>query len=324
MPNANVDRKNPKRCASSGSDYSLMEFMREWPDDDACLTWLWVNRFAEDGKHAECPKCEQVREFKRYKTAQRRQSWTCSACGHHIQPTAGTIFEGSSTSLQLWFYAIHVMTSTRCGVSAKALERELGVTYKTAWRMFNLIRNELMAQDDEPLAGEVEIDETSVDGKPRKHYRLSQDPEALSKAHKLRERSRATVYAAVERGGRIKATVMESRRGPALKQQAIQWIVPNAVVYTDEWPAYNGLSLHFSAHSRVRHSSGEYVIGGTHTNTIEGFFGNLKTGIRGNYKKVSHKWLQGYLNEYTFRYNHRHRGERSMFETLLLRAAAGH
>lgn len=319
-----VDRKNPKRSASSGSDYSLMEFVREFPDDDACLNWLWLNRFSEDGKHAECPRCEQVREFKRYATKQRRQSWTCTACGHHIQPTAGTIFHGSATSLHLWFYAIHVMTSTRCGVSAKALERELGVTYKTAWRMFNLIRNELMTDDGEPLEGHVEIDETSVDGKPRRGYLpAGSEGERRSAAGKLRERSRATVYAAVERGGRIKATVMESRRGPGLKQQAVRWIVPDAVVYTDEWPAYNGLALHFESHSRVRHAAGEYVLGDVHTNTIEGFFGNLKTGIRGNYKKVSHKWLQGYLNEFTFRYNHRHGGERSMFETLLLRAAAG-
>jgi transposase-like protein len=300
-----------------------MEFMREWPDDATCLEWLWINRYSEDGKHAECPRCEKVREFKRYATKQRRQSWTCSACGHHIQPTAGTIFEGSSTSLQLWFYAIHVMTSTRCGVSAKALERELGVTYKTAWRMFNKIRNELMTDDGEPLTGEVEMDETSVDGRPRKHYRSATDPDARSKAGQLRERSRATVFAAVERGGRIKATVLESRRGPGLQRQAIKWIVPDAVVYTDEWPAYNGLALHFESHSRVRHSSGEYVMADAYTNTVEGFFGNLKTGIRGNYKKVSHKWLQGYLNEFTFRYNHRHAGGRSMFEELLLRAAAG-
>jgi transposase len=91
------------------------------------------------------------------------------------------------------------------------------------------------------------------------------------------------------------------------------------IVITDEWPAYNGLERHFISHSRINHSTGVYMEGSTHTNTIEGFFGNLKTGIRGNYKKVSHKWLQGYLNEYCWRYNHRRDG-RAMFETLLLRA----
>jgi transposase len=309
-----VDRKNPRRAESSDSTYSLMEFMAEFPDDDACMDWLWRTRHAPDGKTAYCPKCADYRTFKEYATKQRRGgSRTCTKCGHHIQVTAGTIFEGSSTSLHLWFYALHLMTSTRCGIAAKQLERELGVTYKTAWRMFNLIRNELMADDGEPLSGEVEVDETSVEGKPRVHKRRREA--ALD-----RERSRATVLAAVERGGRIKATVLPGRRGPALKQKVIEWVNPEAIIYTDEWPAYRGLDQHFAAHSRVRHTSREYVIGDWHTNTVEGFFGNLKTGLRGNYKKVSRKWLQGYLNEFVWRYNHRG-SRRSMFEALLLRAA---
>jgi transposase-like protein len=134
-----------------------MEFMRDFPDDAACLEWLWRTRYAEDGEHAECPKCEQVRVFKRYATTQGRQSWTCTGCGHHLHPTAGTIFHKSSTSLHLWFYAMYLMTSTRCGISAKQLERELGVTYKTAWRMFHLIRTDLMEQDSDKIGGDVEV-----------------------------------------------------------------------------------------------------------------------------------------------------------------------
>ncbi len=153
-----VNRKNPKRAASSESDYSLMEFMREFPDDEACLQWLWENRYSEDGTHVFCPKCGQGRAFSRYATKQQRQSWTCNGCGHHLHPTAGTIFQKSSTSLHLWFYAMYLMTSTRCGISAKQLERELGVTYKTAWRMFNKIRSELMEQDGgEPLAPSLQV-----------------------------------------------------------------------------------------------------------------------------------------------------------------------
>jgi transposase len=290
-----------------------MEFMADFPDDASCLEWLWRERHAPDGHTAECPKCERTRRFHKVRS---RPSWSCDHCGHHIHPTAGTIFNKSSTSLQLWFYAIYLMTSTRCGISAKQLERELGTTYKTAWRMFNKIRNELMADDDEPLSGHVEVDEASVDGKPRVHTTDRR------KAAKLRERSRATVFAAVERGGRVKATVLESRRGPGLKRQVIEWVRPESIVYTDHWPAYKGLDRHYAAHSRINHSAGVYVEGDVHTNTVEGFFGNLKTGIRGNYKKVSHKWLQGYLNEFTWRYNHRH-SRRAMFETLLLRAAGG-
>src|SRR5947199_2426907 len=139
-----VDRLKPTRGRSSESSCSLMEFMREFPDDNACLEWLWRTRHSADGETAHCPKCDQDRRFKRYETKQRRQSWTCTACGHHVHPTAGTIFHKSSTSLHLWFYAMYLITSTRCGISAKHLERELGVHYKTAWRMFNKIRNQLM------------------------------------------------------------------------------------------------------------------------------------------------------------------------------------
>jgi transposase len=136
---AAVDRNHPKRAKSSDARVSLMEFMREFPDDAACLEWLWRSRFSPDGEHADCPKCERQRRFKKY-NAKGRHSWTCTGCGHHVSATAGTIFHKSSTSLQLWFYAMYLMSSTRCGISAKQLERELGCNYKTALRMFHVIR----------------------------------------------------------------------------------------------------------------------------------------------------------------------------------------
>jgi transposase len=164
-----VDRNNPVRGVPGATDsrYSLMELMRECPDDAACLDMLWRERFAADGHYARCPKCERTRKFHRIKS---RPAYSCNTCGHSLYPLAGTIFHKSSTSLYLWFYALYIMASTRCGVSAKQLERELGVTYKTAWRMFNLIRNQLMDDDGEPLRGDIEADETSVDGKPRKPH----------------------------------------------------------------------------------------------------------------------------------------------------------
>lgn len=110
-----VDRLKPIRAASSESGCTLLQFMREWPDDATCLEYLWRTRHSPDGETAFCPKCETDRTFKRYDFATRRQSWTCTGCGHHIHPTAGTIFEKSSTSLHLWFYAMYLMTSTRAG-----------------------------------------------------------------------------------------------------------------------------------------------------------------------------------------------------------------
>ena len=299
--------------------------MRDFPDDAACLEHLWRQRYAPDGEHAECPKCKRERVFRKYATAQGRQSWTCTGCGHHVHPTAGTIFHKSSTSLHLWYFAMYMMASTRCGVSAKMLEREIGVSYKTAWRMLNLIRNQLMQDDGEPLRGDVEVDEASVDGKPRKkqgqNRQIQIGASRRSEAAKLRERSRATVFAAVERGGRIKATVLPSRRGPDLKRQIVKWVEPESIIITDDWPAYNGLDRHYISHSRINHSAGWYVDGNTHTNTVEAFFGHLKPSIRGTYRKVSHRWLQGYLNEFVWRRNARY-NPTSMFEALIAQAAA--
>jgi len=312
MPPAN--RHEPKRAKSSTSDYSVTEFLREFPDDAACLEHLWRTRYAPDGEHAHCPRCDCERVFKRYATAQGRQSWTCTGCGHHVHPTAGTIFAKSSTSLRLWFHAMYLMTSTRCGISAKQLERELGVHYKTAWRMFNKIRNELMADEEEfdQLTGDVEVDETSWGGKPRRKL--------TSKEAAAHREAKATILGMVERKGKVRLRVIPSRRGPVLSREVRYNVDPAGMLITDDWPAYKPLRGEYN-HSVINHSGGVYVDGHIHTNTIEGFFGNLKTGMRGTYKQVSHKWLQSYLNEYAWRYNQRFRGERSMFHILLKEAA---
>lgn len=309
MPPAN--RHNPKRAASSDSDYSITEFEREFPDDAACLEHLWRSRYSPDGTHAECPKCERERVSKKYATKQGRQSWTCTGCGHHVHPTAGTIFHKSSTSLHLWFRAMYLMTSTRCGISAKQLERELGVSYRTAWRMMNKIRNKLMADDGEPLFGDVEVDETSWGGKPRKK-------QTRAEGAAFRE-AKPTVLGMVERGGKVRVRVIPSRRGPALSREVRANINPASIIYTDDWVAYRPLRGEYLDHRIINHSAGLYVDGNTHTNTIEGFFGNFKTGARGAYKKISPRWLPSYLDEYAWRYNNRN-GGRAMFRALMERS----
>lgn len=312
MPPAN--RHEPKRAKSSHSDYSVTEFLAEFPDDAACLEHLWRTRYSPDGEHAHCPRCDAEKVFKRYETKQQRQSWTCTACGLHVHPTAGTIFHRSSTSLRLWFHAMYLMTSTRCGISAKQLERELGVHYKTAWRMFNKIRNELMKDDAKPLKGKVEVDETSWGGRPRR--RLKNKKEVA----RFRE-SKTTVLGMVERGGKVRLRVIASRRGEPLSGAVRANVNPEAILFTDDWRPYRPLSKEYAGHRIINHSAGVYVLGDIHTNTIEGFFGNLKTGMRGAYKQVSNKWLQSYLDEYTWRYNERFRDVRSMFHSLLDEAA---
>lgn len=311
-----VARNNPKRAKASESTYSMMEFMREFPDDEACLDWLWRTRFAEDGHTADCPECEKPRRFHRVKD---RPAYDCDTCGHHVHPTAGTIFHKSSTSLHLWFYAMYVMASTRCGISAKQLERELGVTYKTAWRMFNLIRNELMEQDAEPLSGEVELDETFVGGKPRRSDIARRKALGWTPQTDYWER-KAIVFGAVERHGRIKAEVVRNSRASVIEPLAREYVLPGSLIYTDEYAVYERLGRKGYIHRRIRHSAKVYVEGDVHTQTIDGFFGLLKNAIRGVHHGVSHKWLQGYLNEYTWRWNRREQ-PRAMFLDLIDAAA---
>lgn len=302
-----------------------MEFLERFPNDDACLDYLWRTRYAtEDGSHAHCPQCGEVREFKHYNGKQQRQAWTCVACGHYLYPTAGTIFHKSSTALHLWFYAMYIMASTRCGVSAKQLERELGVTYKTAWRMFTLIRNQIMVQDDVILTGSVEADETYVGGKrrggPTHNHPRNPTPRGHSRGGRTRDQ-KVPVFGMVERRGRVRAYPVPNVSSVNLVGGIRKHVEPNSIVYTDTFPGYRAMKHEMFDHRQINHSEGVYVSGDIHTQTIEGFWSLVKRGISGSHHAVSKKWLQGYLNEYVWRYNHRD-DRRAMFLSLLLRAAA--
>jgi transposase-like protein len=290
MPPAN--RHNPKRAASSESKYSVQEFLAEFPDDAACLEWLWRSRYSEDGTHAHCPKCDQEREFKRYETKQQRQSWTCVGCGHHIHPTAGTIFHKSSTSLRHWFYAMFLVSSSRCGIAAKQLEREIGCSYKTALRMLHLIRQELMSQDDTPLSGEVEADEAFIGGKLRESERRALRAQGivnLGPATKPRD----VVFAAVERGGSIRAAYVGPKRTSRdVSAKLYEFVLPGSMLYTDDWVGYSFNEVgNTYRHRRINHSGRVYVDGDVHTQTVEGFWGHFKTDVRGTHHSISTRWL---------------------------------
>ena len=305
----------------------LTEFYRDFPDDEACLVWLWNTRYAIDGGDtAFCERCEQVRVFKRYTAKQQRQDWTCTGCGLHVHPTAGTIFHKSSTSLHLWFYAMYLMTSTRAGISAKQLERELGVTYKTAYRIFKLIRTELMSQDDEePLSGEVEMDEMYVGGKLRQSDRAAYEflPEGYQRrqtAQWIADQKKTPVFGMVERdGGRIRAMVVPDAKTVTLIPKVTENVKPGTVVYTDDAKVYRNLPVSGFEHHSINHSARVYVSGETHTQTIEGFWSQVKRGIWGVHHNVSRKYLQMYLNEYVWRFNRRN-GEQ-MFLALAVRSS---
>jgi len=290
--------------------YTINDFNNDYPDEDSCLERLRQRRYP-DG--STCEKCG--RETKYHRDAGRR-SYSCQWCGHHVHPTAGTIFHKSTTPLRSWFHAVFLMAQTRCGISAKQLERTLGVTYKTAWRMFHQIRKMLTDDDDQRLSGMVEADETYYGGKRK----------GTPRGRPGKDSHKTPVFGMAERKGedskgRIVATTVPDTKRKTVMPHVKKKVLPESMVYTDEYTLYDTLGRAGYRHDRVNHAQEVYVSSDVHTNTIEGFWSLVKRGISGVYHAVSRKHLQGYLNEYVFRYNHRE-DERPMFLTMLGRVSA--
>lgn len=279
--------------------YSTKDFDRDFPDDDACIDWLFNARWPEG---VTCPNCQVVTSH--YKLAN-RPAYSCEKCGHHTYPMAGSIFERSTTPLRIWFKAIAYMAATRCGISSRALSRDLGVGVKTSWRMITLIRRILVDGETDLLLGHVETDETYIGGRQRggKRGRGSEN--------------KTVVFGMVERGGRVRAKVVRNVRAATLLPEIQANILPDATVYTDDLLSYGRLTKLGFSHKSVAHSQGQYVVGNDiHTNTIEGFWSQLKRSIDGTYHHVTTGYLQGYVDEYSWRYSHRH-DQQAMFLTML-------
>ena len=266
-----------------GMRYTSKDFKTEYPDDKACLISVLENHYGNT-----CPKCGVIGV--KFHPITGRKAFVCSVCDKHIYPLADTIFRKSETSLWNWFYAIYLFSVSKNGVSAKELERHLGVTYKTAWRMCKQIRL-LMEQDGEILTGEVEVDETYAPS--RKH------PRAIGRSKKQ------IIFGAVERNGRINASHVKSAGVRVLMPIIEGNVEAKATIYSDEARVYKTLNKRGYSHTTVNHSKLEYVRGTAHTNTIEGFWSQLKRSIDGTYHAVSPKYLQSYINQFVFQYNFR-------------------
>lgn len=290
--------------------YTRQQFDNDFPDDDACLEQIKEQRWP-DGRKV-CHKCGAER--KHYRVSG-RTAYACDHCGNHIYPLAGTIFEKSTTPLRIWFQAMYLMGSTRCGISAKQIQRETGVTYKTAWRMFRQIRSLLSDHDMQLEGSTVEMDEMYYGGRRKG-----------GTGRPMRgDKVKTAVVGIVERGGkgRVIAKTATNLTGAHLTGMVQEYVLPKAIVFTDELPAYNGIPEIANGgyvHRRIRHSSKVYVQGDVHTNTIEGFWSLVKRGIGGVYHSVSQKYLQSYLDEYSFRYNHRACGN-LIFPLIVARAS---
>lgn len=294
----------PKQHIPNALRYTVQQFRAEFPNDDICLEHIKEQRWPHGVTF--CEACGRERKHHRVSG---RTAYACDHCGHHIYPLAGTIFEKSTTPLTTWLYAMYLMASTRCGISAKQIQRETGVTYKTAWRMFKQIRT--LFSEDLKLGGAngVEMDETYVGGRRRNVHRGR--PSAGEKA---------CVIGVMERKGRVHAIVANNATRATLHGIAQERILPETTVYTDDWSGYHGLDQVGYPHRRINHSAKVYVVGDIHTNTIEGFWSLVKRGLGGVYHAVSQKYLQSYLNEYSFRYNRRD-SVTPMFSLMLARVS---
>lgn|SRR5574341_492462 len=278
--------------------FTLKDFYKMFPDDAACLDYLRKEWYPEVIK---CENCGREEKFYRITT---RKVYGCNFCGWQFSPAAGTIFHKSPTPLTTWFYVIYLMAQTRGGISAKQIQRETGVTYKCAWRMCKQVRG-MLFEDYSKMGGEVEMDESYFGGK----------------SHGVRGRGalkKTAVFGMVERKGKLEARTVKNIRRHTILPIVADNVQKGAQVFTDEFNVYNALPAMGYKHASVPHAEKIYVLGDAHTNTIEGFWSQAKNGIRGVYHAVSADYLQHYLDEYAFRYNHRD-DVRPMFLTFLSR-----
>ena len=291
---------------SNVQPFSVREFFARFPTDDACLEHVMSVRH---GLRHTCAKCGVVDAT--FHRLAKRPAYACAHCGAHVYPCAGTVFQDSHTPLRVWFYAIYLFVVTRHGVSGKELQRQLGVTYKCAYRMGMQIRK-LIGSVDEfvALKGHVELDETLVGG--RRH-----GPEA-----KGGHLDKTIVMGLHQRGGKTIAQVIPDTTMHTLRKVVLNTVQPRATVSTDEHKGYVLLSRDDYEHGAVNHSIEEWArmdkMTGVlhHTNNLESFWALFKRSVKSTHIHVSAKHMDAYLGEFTFRANHRAAGN-AMFDLLV-------
>jgi transposase-like protein len=270
---------------------TLRQFQERFPTEDSCLDHLFDVRYAG----TNCPKCDRPVKYSRVKG---RRAYQCQWCAHQLYPTAGTPFDRTRTSLRDWFYVMFQFCTTRNGVAAKRVQRDLGVTYKTAWRMCDQIRKYMSSLDtDDPIGGPgqiVEIDESSIGG---------------NAAHQKGRYAggKTVVLGMLENGGEIVTRIVPDVKRHSLLPVIQQHVLLGSHVHTDSLKSYHVLGEMGYRHSKVRHQVREYVSPtGATVNRIEGFWAMLKRGINGTHIHVSSKHLPKYLGEFEYRWNLRH------------------
>lgn len=251
------------------------------------------------GTHRSCPHCGTVDKSAPLQGKTNRIGlYKCYACRKPFTVKIGTIFEGSHIAMRDWLVAIHLMASSKKGISANQLHRTLGITLKSAWFMAHRIREAMKRNDDlfTPSMGGagrfIEADETFIGRKPGTKVRHGHG-------------HMNAVLALVEREGGVRSFHVPNVRADTLRAVIARHVASDSHFRTDELKAYTEIGWNFASHAAVKHSADEYVRGDAHTNTVEGYFSILKRGINGVYQHVSEEHLQRYLAEFDFRYSNR-------------------
>ena len=274
--------------------YGLLQFRKEFGTEKQCLKMIF-----EASHSYEC-SCGGS-----YTPLESRRQYQCSKCRFQIAPTANTIFHKSDTPLTLWFYAIFIFSTAKSGLSAKQLQRQLGVTYKTAWRMLTFIRKAI-PQSESKLKGDVEMDSGFMGG----HGNAGKDNKDLGKVMK----GKSVVMAAVERGGKIRAKVTFDNTAWSIQTFLQKNVDTTARLITDASHSYITPAKEYKRET-INHKK-EYVRGDIHINTIETFWSHVKRSVKGTHKAISKKYLQSYLDGFVFHYNNRH-SDKERFSSLL-------
>lgn len=252
------------------------------------------------GSDPACPRCGdvEVRKVMDKEGVKRsnRYLWRCGGCKQQFTVRIGTVFEDSPIPLKIWCYAFWKACSSKKGVSALQIQRETGLSYKSALFMMHRIRFAMTPEPTEKLQGDVEVDETYVGGKPR--YK--------GQSKRGRGTNKTPVVGLVERGGKVRARVVTDVTGKTLKDAIRNFVDDKARIMTDENPSYNGIGKDFDGgHATVNHGRKEYARDDVNTNSIESFFALIKRGMVGTFHNVSKKHLHRYIGEFEFRYNTR-------------------
>jgi transposase-like protein len=276
-----------------------MEFSKKFPTEEAAIDYFVAVRY---GGRLTCPCCGAVSGV--YRHRRRVRYCECSHCNNSFSVFTGTIFESSKVKIRKWFYAIHLFLNDKKGVSACNLQREIGGSYRTSWRMLHQIRAAMGAVDTyKVLSKLVEVDETYVGGKPK-----------IGTSKRGRGTNKVPVIGIIERDTQqVRAKVVSSpneKGSDLLKVFLIPYIkrvvADGTTVVTDDFKIYNVLGDDDEpyTHLSINHSKRQYSDGkGVHTNNIENFWSILKRSIIGVYHQVSPKYLQRYVNEACYRRN---------------------